>query len=141
MRTYNFQLKLYDTAVTLKQCRLLKCNEQVKLTMKHHHAKFDVCYIYDVWENPNIYVVCKPRHLTNQKYIDYLPWTHTRVTKFIFSNVCSNHTTFKLQTVDKNLDKNLESTFCSLYFWHTCDLETKSRSSNLQWKCWPSARL
>ena len=33
------------------------------------------------------------------------------------------------------MDKNLRSTVCSLYFWHTCDFGTKSRALNLLWKC------
>ena len=34
-------------------------------------------------------------------------------------------------TADKNLNKNLKSTICTLYIWQTCSLEIKSRSSNL----------
>ena len=32
-----------------------------------------------------------------------------------------------------------KKTICSLWFWHSCDLETKSRSSILHWKCRPWA--
>ena len=58
----------------------------------------------------------------------YLPWIHTRVKHIVncLFNVCSNHTMF-------TEDKNPKHSFCSLYFWHTCDLKSKSRSSNQKW--------
>ena len=49
------------------------CNKQVKLNVLYHHAKFDICYIYGVSENPNVKVFDKPRHLTDQKHVNYLP--------------------------------------------------------------------
>ena len=37
----------------------------------YHHANFDIYHIYSVWENPNVKVFQKPRHLTTQKDVTY----------------------------------------------------------------------
>ena len=37
-----------------------------------HHAKFGINHIYDVSENPNVKIFDKPRHLTDQKNVNYL---------------------------------------------------------------------
>ena len=59
--TQNFQLKLINTAVTLKYGHgHWKWYEQVKLNKQCHHAKFDIYYIYRVQENCNIKVFAMP---------------------------------------------------------------------------------
>ena len=45
-------------------------------------------------------------------------------------------TMYHLTTEDMKLE-----TIGSLWFWHTCDLELRSRSSNLEWFASPRARL
>ena len=62
--------------------------------------------------------------------------THQSLTVDIVQdlNVCSNHTTFKLQWQESFL-KN-----CSLCFWHTCDPKTRSTSSNLEWQIFRSVQ-
>ena len=40
-------------------------------------------HLCGVWENPNVKVFDKARHLTDQKHVNYLPWTHTKVEQFI----------------------------------------------------------
>ena len=54
--TYNFQLKLFDTAVTLKYNQgHWKWQGWVKLNEYYHHAKsFYVYHIYSFQENHNI---------------------------------------------------------------------------------------
>ena len=81
VRKQNFQLKLFNIAVTLKYAQgHWKCYEQVKLNEQHHHAKFDIYHIYGVWANPNIKVFNNPRHLTNEKHgiisLKYTPESH-----------------------------------------------------------------
>ena len=87
-----------DPAVTLKYGHgNWKRNEQKSSTCSIIMPSF---HIYVVWENPNFNVFEKPRHLTNQKSVDYLPWIHTSHINHIVHDlfhVCSNHTTFKLQ--------------------------------------------
>ena len=80
IRTQNFHLKLFDTAVTLKYGQgHWKWYEQVKLNEEYHHAKFDIYQVYGIWINPNVKVCNKPWHLTDQNYVYYLPWIHTSV--------------------------------------------------------------
>ena len=85
IRTQNFHLKLFDTAVTLKYGQgHWKWYEQVKLNEEYHHAKFDIYYIHGVWENPNVKVFDKPRHVTDQKTCKLSPLnTHISVAQFI----------------------------------------------------------
>ena len=81
-----FQLKLFDTAVT--RLGHWKCTEQVRFNVKYHHAKFDTDYIYGIWENPNVKLVFNmPGHLTIQKDVIYLSWTHIRVAQFILRHL------------------------------------------------------
>ena len=71
-----------DTAVTFKYTPdHWKWYEQETLNEQYHHAKFDIYHIYAAWENPNDTVFNKPRHVTDQKHVNYLPssWTHSRV--------------------------------------------------------------
>ncbi|WP_419585587.1 hypothetical protein, partial [Thiolapillus sp.] len=49
IRTLSFQLKLFDTALTLRR----KWFEWVKLSDYYHHAKYDIYHIYSVPENHN----------------------------------------------------------------------------------------
>ena len=51
-------------------------------------------------------------------------------------NLCSE--SFKHNSY--NFDQE-SKTQCSIWFWHTCDLETRSRSANLVWLGRPQARL
>ena len=39
-------------------------------------------YIYGVCENPNVKDFDEPKHLTDQKHVNDLPWTHTIVEQF-----------------------------------------------------------
>ena len=99
-RTKKFQLKLFNTALTLTYGQgNWKWYEQVKLNEQHHHAKFDIYHICGVWVNPNVKILNKPRHLTNEKQLSPLNihQSHTNHTAHNPFNVCSNHTTFKLQ--------------------------------------------
>ena len=50
-----------------------KWYQQVALNESYNHAKFDIYYIYGVWKNPNVKVLDKPPHLTDQKHDNYLP--------------------------------------------------------------------
>ena len=98
--TLNFQLKLFDIAVILKYGQShWKWYEQVKLNKSvkkyFQHGKFDIYHIYDLCKVSDM-----TRHLTDGKHVHYLPWIHTSQTKHIVHNlfnVCSNHTSFKLQ--------------------------------------------
>ena len=55
MRSWNFQFKLFDTAVTLKHNQgHWKWYEWIKLNEYNHHARFDVYHIYNVWENYDV---------------------------------------------------------------------------------------
>ena len=93
---------------------------------------------YGVWLNPNVQVFDKRSYLTDEKHINYFPWLYTSHTNQIVHNifkVCNKHTMFKLQRA------RIQNTICSLHFWHTCNLGTKSMSSNLQWQCRSKARL
>ena len=53
--------------------------------------------------------------------------SHTDDAVYNLLNVCSNRTTFKTTQ-----DKNPKHAICNLYFWYTCAIEAKSRSSNLE---------
>ena len=53
--------------------------------------------------------------------------SHTDDAVYNLLNVCSNRTTFKTTQ-----DKNPKHAICNLYFWYACDIEAKSRSSNLE---------
>ena len=91
-----FHLKPFDTAVTLKyDWGHWKWNEQVKLNEQYRHAKFDIDHIYGIWENPNVRVFDKPRHFSNQKHINYLTWTHSRVAHIILCVDVSMYVTNK----------------------------------------------
>ena len=68
IRTQNVQLKLFDTAVTLKYGQgHWKCNEQVKLNEYYDHTKFDSYHNFDVK------VFDEPRHVPHQKHANDLP--------------------------------------------------------------------
>ena len=64
-------------------------------------SKFYIYHIYGVRENFSTTVFDTPSHFTDEKYVDYLPWIHTRFTQSIlcmmFFTVCNKHSTFKLQ--------------------------------------------
>ena len=51
--------------------------------MVQSHAKFDIHHIYGAWENPSVNVSDKPRHLPDQKLVNYLTWIHTTVAQVI----------------------------------------------------------
>ena len=65
-----------------------------ELNEQYHHAKFDICHIYGVCENPKANVFNKPRHLTISPEC-------TSVSQIILCtiifNVHSKNTVFKLQ--------------------------------------------
>ena len=74
-----------------------------------------------------------------KKQLCYLCLLNTRCnyskhTVFGLYNVYSNHAMSRLQWT--RIWKKMH-----LWFWHTCDLETRSRPSNLVWIAWPQARL
>ena len=95
-----------------------------------------------VWENPNIKVF---DNKTDNKTVDRskASWLsplnshqrHTIILCVIFFMYVAT-----IQPLNYRGQESKHS-ICSLYFWHTCGLKTKSRSSNLQWKCRPRARL
>ena len=61
-----------------------KWNEKLYLNESYHHANFDIYHIYSVWENPNVKVFDKLRHLTEKKtlliisleYTSELHWSY-----------------------------------------------------------------
>ena len=60
LRTWNFQLKLSDTAATLKYGQgHWNWYEYLKLNEYCVHAEFDIYHICDVWENHNIQAFAK----------------------------------------------------------------------------------
>ena len=61
-------------------------------------------------------------------YVSLLHTSHTKYTLPELFNVRKKKHNFWSQ-----VDKNLKKSICSLWFWHTCDLETRSRSPNLVW--------
>ena len=66
------------------------------LNVQYHHVKFDIYYIYGIWENHDFKVF----DTWPTKNMQTISLEHTRHTIHIFHellNVCSNHTTFKLQ--------------------------------------------
>ena len=57
IRTYHFQLKQFDIAVTLKYNKdRWKWCEWVKFSDYYHHAKFDIYYVNSVQENHTVKV-------------------------------------------------------------------------------------
>ena len=61
----------------------------------------------------------------------YVPQIHTSHTKHaVLFNVCSNHTPSNYSGQESKQNKN-PKTICNLRFGLTCDLEIRSRSSNL----------
>ena len=74
-------------------------------------------------KNPNVNSFKKPRHLTYQKHVNYLPWTHTSVTQFILSINFLMYVTNIQHLICSRKDskkRNLQFIFKT----HTCDLET-----------------
>ena len=61
-----------------------------------------------------------PRPLSDRKHVNYLP---SHKSYCAWSSLCMSQPVNIQTTVDKKQNKILESTICSLYFWHTCDLE------------------
>ena len=123
--------------------RSLRINEQVKLNVKYHHAKFDIYYIYEVWQNPDFKVFDMPRHLTNQKHVSYLLWTDNRVAQFILCMIflmyvaTIQYLNYSRQKSKQESKKhNLHFTFLT-YLWPW----NKVMSSNLKWKHRPQSRL
>ena len=98
-------------------------------------------YVYCVWENPNVNVFDKHSHLTDQKHVNYLLWTHTRVAQFILCTVYLMYVATIPHLSYSRQESKQESKKHSLHFWHTCDLETKSLSGNLKWNCRPRTRF
>ena len=86
----------------------------------------DIFHNYGVWINPNVQVFDKPS-LTDEKHIfsyEYTSVTQSRLCLiFLMCVATMDHWT----TVAKNL-----KTIRSLWFWHTCDLEIRSRSSKYE---------
>ena len=75
IRTHNFQLKLFDTAVTVERNRgHWKWHKWVKLNEYHHHAKFDTGHISNVWENHNIKVSATWGHSAGPPADHYIDW-------------------------------------------------------------------
>ena len=61
MRRDNFQIKLFDTAVTFKYSQgHWKWYEQVKLNEWYHHATVDIYHIHSVQEYRNVNVFVTP---------------------------------------------------------------------------------
>ena len=113
IRTPNFQLKLFDIAVTLKYGQgQWKLYYQVKLNELYQHAKCDICHIYGVRVNPNVIVFDKPRHLTDEKHVNYLPWIHTKVTQIILCIIFFMH----VATILRLNYRGQESKTCNLQF-------------------------
>ena len=67
---------------------------KVRIHNQNASQKHFCCFLKNIWilkagchlkspNHANVKVFEKPRHLTNRKHVNYLPWTHTRVTQFI----------------------------------------------------------
>ena len=79
---------MFNIAVTLTYGQgHWKWSEQVKLNKSNHHATYDVCHIYGVWDNPKVKVFDKPRHLTDQESKAHL--SHKNHSVHNLFNVCS----------------------------------------------------
>ena len=105
-------------------------SEQVKLHEQYHYAKFDIHHIYGVWENPNVEVFIRPRHLVDPKHVNYFAWTQLSQKIYCascFECIYSGH----------------ESKTCNLQFIFLTHLwpETKSRSSILERKMYTPSRV
>ena len=135
-------VKLFDIAVTSKygQSRSQKVVWTVNTQWMLPSCKVQHLSLLSVWENPNGKVFDKSRHFTNQKHVNYLQWTHNGITWIILCMICliNNHTAFELLTTE---DKYPRKAICSTFFWHTCALLTKSKSSNLNSRYKTQARL
>ena len=111
----------------IKLTRIFLCES--KSTVVHNHnikkrtASAQVTRIQlQNWRNS---VSCVPQMCTS----------HSKSTVLDLVNVCINHAPFKLQWT------RIFNKECCLWFWYTCDLEMRSRSSNLVWIATPQARL
>ena len=70
--TYFFQLKLFNTSVTLKYNQgHWKWYGWVKLNEYHHHAKIDIYHIYSVRENRNVEEFATHGHSLVRPNTDY----------------------------------------------------------------------
>ena len=66
----------------------------------------------------------KKSYLVRDMSLKYTPVTKKHTLSDLL-DICKNHTAFKLRRT------RIYKTICSLWFWHTCYLETRSKSSNL----------
>ena len=73
------------------------------------------------------------QHYKNQRRL-CLPYTSVTQTTLCLIFLMCVAAMFHYTRVDKNL-----KTICSLWFWHTCDLEIRSRSGVLVWIARPVA--
>ena len=90
----------------------LKWYQQVKLNEYYHNAKFDIYHTCGVTVNPSVKVFNKPRHLTNEKHVNYLPWIYTRVTQIILCIIPFMHAA----TIQHLNYRGQESKTCDLQF-------------------------
>ena len=70
--------------------------------------------IYSVLVKSNVKVFDKPRHLINEKYVNYLAWIifHTRVTQFILCIICLMY----VATIQRLNYRGQECKTCNLQF-------------------------
>ena len=82
--TYNFLLKLFGIVVTLNygQGHWKRYNEQVREWVVPSCKVWHFCKLWFLNKIPML-KSDKPRHLTDQKLINYLPWPHTRAAQFM----------------------------------------------------------
>ena len=79
--------------------------------------------MYGVQENPDLKVFDKPRHLTYQKHVNYLPWTHNKVTQlcmiFLMYEATIQHSNHSRQeSKQKSKKHHLQLQFISLiHLW------------------------
>ena len=93
------------------------------------------------WVNPNVNNFDKPRHLTEENVnwiiisLEYTPELHKLYFASSFQRMLQPYNVWTTE------DKNPKHAMCTLYFWHTCDLETKSRSPKLRTKMLTPSKL
>ena len=83
-------------------------------------------HINGVWENPNVKVFDEPRHLTDQKHVNYFHWTRTRVAQFIlcitllmFKATIQHLNNRRQESKQESKNLNLQFRFLThLWPWH-----------------------
>ena len=139
-KVIQFQFKLFDTTVTLKYGQgYWKWHELVKLNEYYHHASFDFITFMVSEKIPMLKFSTSPDTSPIKTMLiislEYAPVAQIILCMFLMHVAtikclnCSGQESIPKKK--KNPRKIHFNTVCNLSFWHTCDLETRSRSSNL----------